>query len=714
MNCGDIQVRLADDVLGEISGVDHDALAEHVAGCAACAEERRAFEEAVSLLRETEWPAVEPVLAAPQRERVETRGAEPIGLRSGRRLRVALWSLTSLAAAALIAATAIPGLLRARISTLPHTEEAARRTAGSVPRSRVSQSGPAEEAKPAKPAASGEGEQGKTKNAEVARREYASSGPERLVPPPPPPPAFSAYAFEKRDPTDVQAGVEGGVAGGVVGGVVGGIAGGGPAAIASGCANCMVALDSVSAVPRVAREPAGYMFFQHQGTNPFVRAEKDSLSTFGLDVDTASYTLTRNFLGRGLLPPPASVRVEEFVNALPQDYAAPRDEAFAIHLEGAPNPFHPGYHLLRVGLKAREVRAHERKPAHLTFVIDVSGSMAMENRLGLVKRSLRLLVKRLDERDRIGIVVYGSRGRVVLEPTPASDRGAILYAIDSLHPEGSTNLEEGLDLGYRMALDEADPRATNRVVLCTDGVANNGVTDAETLLKRIHVRAQKRVFLTALGFGMGNYNDVLLQRLADEGDGQYAYIDDDLEAERFFLRDLAGVLEVVARDAKAQVEFDPSNVERYRLLGYEKRDVADEDFRNDEVDGGEVGAGHAVTVLYEVKLRGSGQRLGTVNVRFIDPDSGDPKELARHIEGADLDGGFEAASPGFRLAAVTARFAEHLRGSEWVRDESIEDVLAVAQRLPRHALRGAEASDLLDLMRQAAGLADARPRQRIR
>ena len=298
--------------------------------------------------------------------------------------------------------------------------------------------------------------------------------------------------------------------------------------------------------------------------------------------------------------------------------------------------------------------------------------------------------------------------------TPAPERRAILRAIDSLRPEGSTNLEEGLDLGYRMALDQADPGATNRVVLCTDGVANNGITNPETLLRRIHARAEKRVFLTALGFGMGNYNDALLQKLADQGDGQYAYIDDDREAERFFLTNLSGVLEVVARDAKAQVEFDPSAVAAYRLLGYEKRDVADQDFRNDDVDGGEVGAGHAVTVLYELKLRGRAVRLGTVSVRFMDPDTGAPQELSRSIEGDDLRASFQGASPSFRVAVVAARFAEHLRGSRWVKGETLEDVLEAAQALPRQALRGGEASDLLELVRQAASLEDPRERERIR
>jgi Ca-activated chloride channel homolog len=720
MNCGEIQVRLADDVLGEVSGVDQDAVAEHLAGCAVCAEERRAFEQAVGLLREMEWPLVEAVLEAPRRERVETRAAEPVRSRGGRRRRVAVLSLSSLAAAALIAAIAVPTLLPKRVSPRPAESIAMRAPGSTVPEKAARAAvADAEKAKPATHPGLA------TRKAEVADGEWARLTAAPAIEPAPTttmaPKEYETFSFQELQARKLQkraygataADIQSGVAGGVVGGVVGG-APGAPDGLMRYSADSARMDRAMVTTARSRRDPARDMFFQHQGTNPFVPTEEDSLSTFGLDVDTASYAVTRNYLGRGVLPPASAVRVEEFVNALPQDYAAPRNEAFAIHVEGAPSPFQPGHYLLRVGLKAREVRARERKPANLTFVIDVSGSMAMENRLGLVRRSLRLLVKSLDERDRIGIVVYGTRGRVVLDPTPASDRTTILLAIDALRPEGSTNLEEGLELGYRMALETLDPSATNRVVLCTDGVANNGVTDPETLLKRIHARAEKRVFLTALGFGMGNYNDTLLQKLADQGDGQYAYIDDDREAERFFLRNLSGVLEVVARDAKAQVEFDPSAVDSYRLLGYEKRDVADEDFRNDDVDGGEVGAGHAVTVLYELKLRGRTGRLGTVNVRFIDPDTGAPQELARNVEGADLEPRFDAASAGFRLAAVTARFAEHLRRSYWVRGERLDEVLDVAERLPTHALRGAEASDLLDLMREAVALLETGAPGRIR
>jgi Ca-activated chloride channel family protein len=448
------------------------------------------------------------------------------------------------------------------------------------------------------------------------------------------------------------------------------------------------------------------MFFESKGTNPFVVTEEDPQATFGLDVDTASYTLTRNYLNRGILPPPQAVRVEEFVNAFPNNVAAgrvdDRGSAFAVRVDGAPNPLHPGYHILRVAMKAKDIDPRERKPAHLTFVIDVSGSMAAENRLGLVKRSLALLVDRLDERDTIGVVVYGTNGRRILAPTSAGNRDRILDAIDRLRPEGSTNLQDGLDLGYEMAMESFDRRASNRVVLCTDGVANTGRTEADALLARIRSETKRGIDMMALGFGMGNYNDALLQRLADEGNGQYAYIDDLGEARAFFLRKLTSVLEVVARDAKAQVEFNPARVERYRLLGYEKRDVADRDFRNDSVDAGEINSGHSVTALFEVKLTGGPRhgKIGTARIRYQTGPRSEGREFSREIVDEAVARNFAQASPAFRTAFVAASFAEHLRQSYWVRGESLASVQALASELPESQ----PTNELADLISRAVRL----------
>ncbi len=459
-------------------------------------------------------------------------------------------------------------------------------------------------------------------------------------------------------------------------------------------------------VPAPTVMPPGDMFFEAKGTNPFIATEEDSQATFGLDVDTASYTLTRSYINRGTLPPAAAVRVEEFVNAFPNNVIAGRgresDSAFAVRVDGAPNPLHPGYHIIRVAMKAREVDPRERKAAHLTFVIDVSGSMAAENRLGLVKRSLAMLVDKLDERDTIGIVVYGSSGRRVLAPTSVGNRERILEAINRLNPEGSTNLQEGLDLGYDMAMESFVRGASNRVVLCTDGVANTGVTEADALLARIRNETKRGIDMMALGFGMGNYNDALLQRLADEGNGQYAYIDDLGEARAFFLRKLTSVLEVVARDAKAQVEFNPARVERYRLLGYEKRDVADRDFRNDAVDAGEINSGHSVTALFEVKLKGgSGSgRIGTARFRYKTDPRSEGVEYAREISDEAIARNFGQASPAFRTAYVAARFAEHLRKSYWVKDEAMASLQPLADGLPETQ----ETNELSDLIRRATRL----------
>ncbi|MBX7186152.1 MAG: von Willebrand factor type A domain-containing protein [Vicinamibacteria bacterium] len=456
----------------------------------------------------------------------------------------------------------------------------------------------------------------------------------------------------------------------------------------------------------VQAPPPRDMFFESKGTNPFIVTEEDPQATFGLDVDTASYMLTRNYLNRGLLPPASAVRVEEFVNAFPNNLLADRggdsESAFAVRVDGAPNPLHPGYHILRVAMKAKEVDPRERKAAHLTFVIDVSGSMAAENRLGLVKRSLGLLIDKLDERDTIGIVVYGTNGRRVLPPTSADNRERIMSAIERLRPEGSTNLEDGLELGYEMAMESFRRGASNRVVLCTDGVANTGETEADALLARIRSEAKRGIDLMALGFGMGNYNDALLQRLADEGNGQYAYIDDLGEARAFFLRRLTSVLEVVARDAKAQVEFNPARVERYRLLGYEKRDVADRDFRNDAVDAGEINSGHSVTALFEVKLvAGPGRgRIGVARIRYKTGPRSEGTEFSREIADEAVARSFEAASPAFRTAYVAARFAEHLRKSYWVKDESLAALQPLADELPESP----PANELADLIRRAARL----------
>jgi len=448
--------------------------------------------------------------------------------------------------------------------------------------------------------------------------------------------------------------------------------------------------------------------YEDPGVNPFVDPNKDRESTFALDVDTASYTVARRYISDGNLPDPASVRVEEFVNYFDQGYAAPEDDAFAIHVDGGPSPFlAQDEMLLRIGLKAREVADRSRPDASLTFVIDVSGSMARENRLGLVKQSLRLLVEGLRRDDTIGIVVYGTQARVLLEPTSARDAGTILDAIESLEPEGSTNAEAGLRLGYEMAREQLRDEGINRVVLASDGVANVGATDAESILSRIRDDAEAGIQLVSVGFGMGNFNDALLEKLADDGDGFYAYVDDLDEARRLFVDDLTGTLQSVALDARVQVEFAPDVVEAYRLIGFENRAINDEDFRDDRVDAGAIGAGHEVTALYALRLSGeSGDegRIGTVSLRWTDPGADRADELGRDIRLSDLARTFRAADSTFKLDAIVAATAERFRGSRWGETYDLGQVAEVADQVSEDLPQNQEVHDFLQLLGSAADL----------
>ncbi|MCB1036741.1 MAG: von Willebrand factor type A domain-containing protein, partial [Acidobacteria bacterium] len=308
-------------------------------------------------------------------------------------------------------------------------------------------------------------------------------------------------------------------------------------------------------------QPYGDVFFRDAETNPFIDTEEDRLSTFGLDVDTGSYTVARRYLSDGNLPAPDSVRVEEWVNAFDYGDRPPARGDFALRAEGAPTPFAgERYRLLRFSIKGRTVDAEDRKPAVLTFVVDVSGSMDRENRLGLVKESLSLLLDELSRGDRVGLVIFGSRGEVLLEPS--ADLSRIRAAIERLVPGGSTNAEEGLTLGYELASRYFREGGINRVILCSDGVANVGRTGPESILERIRREANRGIELTTLGFGMGNYNDALMEQLADQGDGRYAYLDTLDEARRVLVEDLTGTLQTIASEARAQVEFNPEVVER--------------------------------------------------------------------------------------------------------------------------------------------------------
>ena len=424
-------------------------------------------------------------------------------------------------------------------------------------------------------------------------------------------------------------------------------------------------------------EPYHDMFFKGSGTNPFIDTEDDHLSTFAMDVDTGSYAVTRRYLTDGYLPPPEAVRVEEFVNSFDYNLDPPSADAFAIHIDGAPSKFGEGkrLQLLRIGLRGHVIPDDQRKDAILTFVIDVSGSMSHENRLELVKKALTLLVDQLRPTDKVGIVVYGSHGRLVLPHTGIEKRSEILAAINSLKPDGSTNAEEGLRIGYDLAGRHFSVNHINRVILCSDGVANVGHTGPDAILREIRTYVDKGITLSTVGFGMGNYNDVLMERLANTGNGSYAYVDTLSEAKRIFVKNLTGTLQVIAKDAKIQVDFNPGVVSRFRLIGYENRRLDHDQFRDDTVDAGEVGSGHQVTALYEVKLHpDAAGKMATVSIRYADADSDKVSEVSEDFVVSQLYKSFDAAPATYRLAVAIAEFAEILRESYWAKDSSLDAV----------------------------------------
>ncbi|MFD8014665.1 von Willebrand factor type A domain-containing protein [Streptomyces sp. NPDC058955] len=437
----------------------------------------------------------------------------------------------------------------------------------------------------------------------------------------------------------------------------------------------------------------------------------DYLSTFALDVDTASYGYARSALADGRLPDPSTVRPEEFVNSFRPDYPRPTDDGFSVTVDGAATGAE-GWSLVRVGLATRGAdRSGERPPAALTFVVDVSGSMGEPGRLNLVQHSLRLAADELRDDDSVALVAFSDDAETVLPMTRLGEaRQRVREAVDSLAVRSSTNLEAGLRAGYDVASEGRREGATNRVVLLSDALANSGETSADALLG--HIDEQRREHgITLFGVGVGSdYGDALMERLADKGDGQTVYVSTQDQARKVFVDQLPAQVELRARDAKAQVAFDRATVERFRLIGYENREVADEDFRNDRTDGGEIGAGHTVTALYVVKTRpGASGRIATATVRWLDPDSRSAQERSGTVEAAALRAGlWDTGHDSLQLSAISAYFAEQLRGGSLPGAPRLGDLAAHAD-----AIRGRSGSavvgELAEAVRQADRLIGERP-----
>ena len=465
--------------------------------------------------------------------------------------------------------------------------------------------------------------------------------------------------------------------------------------------------------------------YDHLTDNPFLGVGPNPLSTFSIDVDTASYANVRRFLGQGTLPPADAVRIEELINYFNYDYDAPTgDDPFATHMEIAGCPWAPEHRLARIGLKGMQIAEDDRPPSNLVFLLDVSGSMSSHNKLPLLKEAMKLLTNQLGENDHIAIVVYAGAAGMVLPSTACDDDQAILEALDRLQAGGSTAGGAGIQLAYETATANFIEGGINRVILATDGDFNVGTTDQGSLVRMIEEKAKSGVFLTVLGFGMGNIKDSTLEQLADKGNGNYAYIDTIDEARKVLVEEMGGTLVTIAKDVKIQVEFNPNQVAAYRLIGYENRLLAAEDFNDDTKDAGEIGAGHTVTALYEIvpvgveidlpnvdelkyqrpsdPVRGpSDDELLTLKLRYKQPDGDTSKLLVFPV--TDDGHSYVAASDDFKFASAVAAYGMLLRDSPHRGSATFPGVIELAGEglgEDRHGYR----AQFLELARKAAQL----------
>lgn len=458
--------------------------------------------------------------------------------------------------------------------------------------------------------------------------------------------------------------------------------------------------------------------------NPIHRTSEQPVSTFSVDVDTGSYSNVRRMLNDGIRPPADAVRAEEFINYFHYGHPAPTraDMPFRVTTELAPAPWNAKRQLLMIGIKGYEVPAAKLPPANLVLLIDTSGSMDAPDKLPLLKRSLALLVRQLRPQDRVSIVVYAGSAGLVLPPTPGNRQGEILAALERLQAGGSTNGGEGIQLAYAMAKQAYIAGGVNRVLLATDGDFNVGVVDRRALETLVAAQRQHGIALSTLGFGQGNYNDEMAERLADVGDGNHAYIDTALEAQRVLVQQMGGTLHTIARDVKVQVEFNPAHVAEYRLIGYENRLLRREDFANDKVDAGDIGAGHEVTALYEITLVGSGAErvpalryggaaptggarsgeLAHLRLRYKQPGGTDSRLIETPIPASALT---QQPSNALRLAAGVAGFADALRGGTHLEQwnwTAIESTIRGARGEDKDGQR----AELVQLIQAARGLSE--------
>jgi len=445
--------------------------------------------------------------------------------------------------------------------------------------------------------------------------------------------------------------------------------------------------------------------------NTIKKVSEEPLSTFSIDVDTAAYSNLRRMLTReGRLPPHDAVRLEEMINYFDYDYPTPDspDQPLTVHTELMASPWNPQNQLLMVGIKGYEPEAEQRPDANLVFLVDVSGSMRSPDKLGLVKRSLQMLVSQMRDEDRIALVVYAGAAGMVLDSTSVREKTKIHTAIESLTAGGSTNGAAGIELAYRIAEENKIEDGINRVIIASDGDLNVGVTSIDDLIELISKKRDNGIALTSLGYGTGNYNYSLMEQIADAGNGNAAYIDTLSEARKVLVEEMQSTLLTIAKDVKIQIEFNPDVVSEYRLLGYENRVLNREDFRNDKVDAGEIGAGHTVTALYEITLNGStgqmipdrryGQSSATtigfsdelayISIRYKMPEQNQSTEFGLPVQTQDVSANNYEVTDNIQFAVAVAGFGQLLRGGKYTKDWNYDELLQLARQARGDDLHG--------------------------
>ncbi len=480
-----------------------------------------------------------------------------------------------------------------------------------------------------------------------------------------------------------------------------------------------------SALPRRMEKtnatlPAHTEQYDKLNPNPVKAVAQEPISTFSIDVDTGSYANVRRFLNQGQLPPQNAVRLEELINYFDYQYALPKDnKPFAVHTEVVDSPWQPHAKLLKIGIKAKDLQLNELPAANLVFLVDVSGSMNSPDKLPLVKKTLQILTERLRPQDKVTLITYAGQERVVLPPTSGADKQTILNAINELESGGSTAGEQGIRRAYAEAQKAFIQGGINRILLATDGDFNVGITDFDMLKNLIEEKRKSGISLTTLGYGTGNYNERLMEQAADAGDGNYSYIDNEQEAKKVLQRQLSSTLATVAQDVKIQVEFNPATVKEYRLVGYENRVLKQEDFNNDKVDAGDIGAGHTVTALYEFipagktgwldesryqtkkTVSGSLKEYAFVKLRYKNPNQKQSILLQQPVVVSSKP--LAKAHPDTQWAVAVASYGQQLRGGEYNGNLSWDSLNALAQNAAKPDPFG-ERAEFLTLLQQARQL----------